>query len=257
MFIAGSHAAAPFHHPREKLSAISPRARQLWVVAYVNQQGGSPLREQAVRDIDASIEGGADAVVLINEWSSLSELEDTLAFVRPKYPSFALGVNYLGDESEPYGFRDSFRLARDYDLKIVWTDFSGVDLIEEKSEISLHEIEKFRSSGAFYCSGVHMKYSTLKDAAKPIELSALQAMGWVDGVVVTGPKTGIACNPEIARRARAILGDYPLGVASGVSAENVHELSSFCDFYLVASSLQDQNKRIRTAAVSKLRAALA
>lgn len=226
------------------------------MVAYVNQEGGSPLFEQACQDIDASLEGGADAVVLINEWSSLQELESTLEAVRRKYPQAPLGVNYLGDDAEPYGYRDSFRLAREYGLQIVWTDFSGVDLIREKPPVDLHAIEAARPPSVFYCSGVHMKYSTLLNPEKSIEASALQAMGWVDGIIVTGPKTGIAADPTKVRRAREAIGRYPLGIASGVSAENVHEIADSIDFCLVASSLQDPAKRIVREKVTRLRAAL-
>ena len=245
-------------HPRSKLQTISARAKQLWVVAYVDQKWQKRLVEQALCDLESSFENGADSVVLINEWCSLKELETTLQEVRKKYPQVPLGVNYLGHqgETESYGYRDAFRLARDYKLQVVWTDFSGVDLIHERPAIDLHQIEAARPENVFYASGVHMKYSTLVDADKPIEKSALQAMGWVDGVIVTGPKTGAACNPDHAKRVRAAIGDYPLGVASGVSPSNVHEILPYVDFYLVASSLQDSEQRIDGIKVRALRTAL-
>jgi predicted TIM-barrel enzyme len=250
-------------HPIDKLKKISRLGngyrRQLWVVAYVNQIGNSPLLEQAYADIDNSFEGGAqgaDAVVLINEWSSLAELEVTVAGVRRRYPDIPLGVNYLGDPKEPYGFADSFRLASAYDLQIVWTDFSGVDLIQEREPVSLHDIQNVRPGHVFYASGIHMKYSTLRQPEKTIEESALQAIGWVDGVIVTGPKTGVPCNPELAARARHVLHDYPLGVASGVNSENAYQIKDIVDFCLVASSLQDGAKRISAEKVRNLRLAL-
>ena len=83
-------------------------------------------------------------------------------------------------------------------------------------------------------------------------------MGWVDGVIVTGPKTGIPCDPETARRARLAIGPgYPLGVASGVTPENVGQILPWVDFYLVASSLQDPvTKRIVLSKVQSLRLAM-
>ncbi len=252
-----------FHHPSHKLQHISQLGRgyrrQLWVVAYVNQVGNSSLLDEAFADIENSFEGGAegaDAVVLINEWSSLGELETTLDGVRRRFPDIPLGINYLGDTEEPYGFKDSFRLARTYNLQIVWTDFSGVDLIQEREPVNLHEIQTLRPENVFYASGIHMKYSTLRQAEKTIEESALQAMGWVDGVIVTGPKTGIPCDPMIALRARKVMHDYPLGVASGVNSENVHQIKDIVDFFLVASSLQNEAKRISTQKVKTLRLAL-
>jgi hypothetical protein len=262
-----SSASSPgFVHPLERLRAVSRRRQQLWVVAYVNQEGNSPLEEQALADVETSLAGGADAVVLINEWCSFAELDRALKAVRARYPRAPLGVNYLGDDdprsgtgnTDPYGVRGSFELAAKYDLQLVWTDFAGVDLIEEKPEISPHAIDAARrlAPGAFYCSGIHMKYSTLKDPSKPIELSALQALGWVDGVICTGPKTGVPTDPEKLGRVRRVIGDYPLGVASGTSPENAHTIRELIDFCLVASSLQDERKRIVESRVRKLREAL-
>lgn len=247
-----------FFNPQQKLARICSRKKKLWVVSYVNQTGQSPLSDEAISDVDASLEGGADAVILINEWSNLTELENTLAHVRRRFPMVPLGVNFLGDEHDSYGYIHSFRLAKEYNLAVVWTDFSGVDLIQEKPPVNLHDIEQARASapGTFYCSGVHMKYSTLLDASKTIEQSALQAMGWVDGVIVTGPKTGVSCDPRVVARARGVLGNYPLGVASGVSAENVGEIGQHLDFFLVASSLQNDAKRIVGKKVHALRLAL-
>src|SRR5205814_3417167 len=144
---------------------------------------------------EASIAGGADACVLINEYKvagddktkfpPFSVLEACVAAARAKFPSFPLGVNYLGDDADPAGWAGSFRLAREHGLRIVWTDFSGVDLIREIPRADLHAIKAAQPRDVFYCSGIHMKYSHLLDASKTIEESALEATGWVDGIVVT------------------------------------------------------------------------
>ena len=263
------HSNPPFVAARELLRRVPsaqtktrPNRPELWVVAYVNQDsklpGGMPLLENALADLDASFKGGADAVVLINEWCSFEEIDQTLTGVRQRHPDFPLGINYLGDEKEPYGHEGSFKLAEKHRLQIVWTDFSGVDLIQERPPISLHEIEKYRALApkAFYCSGVHMKYSTVLDPLKTVERSALQAMGWVDGVIMTGPKTGVPADPTLVHRVRKMIGDYPLGLASGVSPQNAAQVRDLVDFCLVASSLQDENKRIVESKVRALELAL-
>ena len=181
-------------------------------------------------------------------------LERALAHARSRYPNAILGANYLGGEPDPYGFINGFRLVKEYDLQIVWTDFSGVDLVKELPEISLQTIEKQRPEKAFYCSGIHMKYGTLLELNKPIEKSALEAIGWVDGLIVTGAKTGVATDPEKARRARSVIGDYPLGAASGVSVENVEWILPYIDYCLVNTSISDSNHRILKDKVRELRA---
>lgn len=256
----------PWVHPSQLLAGISPRKRQLWVCSYVGQPvpDGKPI-DGTFADCEAAIAGGADAVVLVNEFmlegvkrtqfSSWEELEATIKAVRARFPDLKLGVNWLGDDADPYGYRGGFRLAREHGLSFVWTDVSGIDLIKEAPPESLHDIAAARPPGVFYASGIHMKYTHLLDPDKTIEESALQAMGWLDGVIVTGPKTGVSSDPELVKRARVVLGTYPLGVASGVTAENVGAIRDYVDFYIVHTGIQEKH-RIVTAKVKALREAL-
>jgi predicted TIM-barrel enzyme len=256
---------SPFLHPLDKLARMGPLRRRLWPVSYVGKPGGGPATDDVLADLDAALAGGADALVLINEFkiegnpktqfSTLADLEKTLEAARKRHPAAPLGVNWLGDEKDPYGWREGFRLARAFGLAIVWTDFSGVDLIKEAPRADLHEIQAARPRDVFYASGIHMKYSTLLDPEKTIEESALQAMGWVDGIIVTGPKTGVASDPEVVRRARAVIGRYPLGVASGTTAENVGSIREHIDFCLVHTGIQE-NHRLVASKVKALREAL-
>lgn len=256
----------PWVHPSEMLAKISPRKRQLWVCSYVGQPvaNGTPI-DGTLADCEATIAGGGDAIVLVNEFilegvkktqfSSYADLEAAIKAVRAKFPDLKVGVNYLGDEGDPNGWKGAFRLAREHGLAFVWTDVSGIDLIKEAPPESLHDIAAARPPGVFYASGIHMKYTHLLDDGKTIEESALQAMGWLDGVIVTGLKTGVASDPGVVKRARAVLGTYPLGVASGVTAENVGAIKDSIDFFIVHTGIQEKH-RIVTEKVAALRAAL-
>ncbi len=246
---AGEREGQPEFGSRAKLRAISSRAKQLWPVIYLDLAN---LTSTLERDIDASFEGGADAVVM-ELGRDPATLERAVEHARRKYPSAKIGVNYLGGAGDEYGFINGFRLAKDYALDIVWVDFCGVDRIQELPEVSLHEIESRRALNAFYVSGIHMKYGTLIDPNKTIEQSALQAMGWVEGVVVTGSATGQPTDPDRARRARGVLGAYPMGAASGVSAENFRGLAPYVDYCLVNTSISDSNHRILKDKVRELR----
>lgn len=241
--------ASPRFDPRGKLSAISARAKQLWTVVYVETESTLEIAE---RDVEASLEGGADAVVL-EIGRNVAVLARAVSHIRSRYPAAKVGVNYLGDDQDPYGYVNGFRIARDFDAHIVWTDFSGVDLVREVPAIDLHTLEAARPANAFYCSGIHMKYGTLLDPAKSIERSAFQAMGWVEGIVITGPRTGIPTDPDRARRARGTIGAYPMGAASGVSADNFDSIREYVDFCLVNTSIADADHRIVTPKVRELR----
>lgn len=252
---------APFQTARAKLEALRrqagapPRRPLLWVVGYVNG-----TLDDNIADTLAAQNGGADGFVF--ETQDFGKLDSTLEALRGRFPNYPMGVNCLGPKEKLHTFRETFELAGRHRLQIAWTDFSGVDLIREAPEVSLHDIEAARaraeaaSPGLFYCSGIHMKYSTLVDAEKPIEQSALQALGWVDGVIVTGPKTGVPADAEKLQRVRSVIGSAPLGVASGLSAENAGMVLPHIDFALVNSSVADSGHRVLEAKVRALVQAL-
>lgn len=240
--------AGTFVHPRTQLEQLSKSKKQIWVVGYVNS-----TLEDSIKDLEASFDNGADAIVY--EGKDLAKLDSTVGAIRKKFPEKVIGINYLGGDNL-YSYKTTFGLAKKHKLQIAWTDFAGVDLIKEAPEESLHSIENEKPEGVFYVSGIHMKYSTLLDQNKTIEKSALQAMGWVDGIVVTGPKTGVPTNPEIPSRVRAVVGNYPVGAASGVSAENVKDILNNIDFVLVNTSISDKNHRIIGSKVKALRDAM-
>ncbi|MGZ5280460.1 MAG: hypothetical protein ACXWC9_10980 [Pseudobdellovibrionaceae bacterium] len=240
---------AEYMHPRKAFEKLSPRSKQIWVVGYTNG-----TLEDAFSDLEISFANGADAIVF--EGHDYKKLDSYLTEIRKRYPKHVIGVNFLGDEKHLNTYKETFELARKHKCQIAWTDFSGVDLIKEAPEFSLNAALALKPDDVFYVSGIHMKYSTLVDPAKPIEKSALQAMGWVDGIVITGLKTGVATDPGRAIRARSVIGNYPMGAASGVSAENVKSILPYIDYALVNTSIADKNHRIIPEKLKALRAAM-
>lgn len=241
--------AAEYQSRRDFFTQKFGKKKQLWVVGYVNG-----TLEDYFKDTEESFNNGADAIV----WESgdYKKLDEALAAIKKKYPDKTFGVNFLGPDEHLMTYKETFELAKKHNLQIAWTDFSGVDLIKEAPETSLHAIDALKPADVFYVSGIHMKYSTLIDADKTIERSALQAMGWVDGIVITGLKTGVATDPERAKKVRSVINNYPMGAASGVSADNVHTILPYIDFVLVNTSIADKNHRIIGAKVKSLRKAL-
>lgn len=233
----------------QKFSKDGKLKKQMWVVGYVNA-----TLEDYYKDCEEAFNNGADAIVW--ETSDYKKLDEALSAIKAKYPNKTFGVNLLGPDEKLMTYKETFELAKKHNLQIAWTDFSAVDLIKEVPETSLHAIDALKPADVFYVSGIHMKYSTLVDANKSIERSALQAMGWVDGIVITGPKTGVATDPTRAIDARSIIGNHPMGAASGVSAENVKSILPYIDFVLVNSSIADKTHRVIGAKVKELRLAM-
>ena len=238
--------AQEFVTSKDRFTKMFGSEKQIWVVGYANS-----TVEDAFKDLEESFNNGANAIVY--ESNDFKKLDSILTEVRKKYPEKIIGVNFLGTDDDLMTYKETFALAKKHQLQIAWTDFSAVDLIREAPETSLHAIETQKPEKTFYVSGIHMKYSTLLDSKKPIEKSALQAMGWVDGIIITGPKTGVPTDHIKAQRVRRVIGDYPMGAASGVDENNIKQLSPFIDFILVNTSISDKNHRIIGAKVKALR----
>jgi membrane complex biogenesis BtpA family protein len=81
-----------------------------------------------------------------------------------------------------------------------------------------------------------------------------------DGIIVTGARTGAAVAPSFLRTVRDAIGDFPLWVGSGVSADNAAGLWPLCDGAIVGSALKRDGRvtaPVDERRVAALRAALA
>ena len=99
---------------------------------------------------------------------------------------------------------------------------------------------------AMHVAGVHMKYTRpLNDLSFPDAVKT--ALGSVDGINVTGPKTGVLADVKRIEIAHTSAGGYPLGLASGVSVENIAPVIPFIDYAIVGTSLKEDDDKLRTS----------
>lgn len=76
----------------------------------------------------------------------------------------------------------------------------------------------------------------------PVEAAReLRERGLADAILVTGRATGAAADAELLRRVRDGV-DAPLLVASGVTASNVGTVSSFCDGFIIGTSIKKDGR---------------
>jgi len=74
----------------------------------------------------------------------------------------------------------------------------------------------------------------------PIERAALDTLerAFADGLIVTGPGTGLAADVEQVKRVRAVCPQARVLVGSGVTTENAAAFLPFADGFIVGSSLK-------------------
>ncbi len=259
---------------RAKLAGISPKKVQLWVVVHVRAHktlaadgtiDEAKLLSDALANADAVVEGGGDMIILINSRTEMPLYEKVIAAVRQKHPSFPLGLSALA--YGPTNLTEGFRLAAAYDAQMVWCETVPDEAIEYEEDdgsytkadviplaLALETQAKLRPT-ALHTAGVHMKYTRPLDG-KTFEEAMQAALGKVDGINITGPKTGELADVEHIRTARRIAGEHPIGLASGVSVENIEAVLPLIDYAIVGTSLKEPADPLRTSAarVRELRA---
>lgn len=249
---------------RSRLEAISKKKVQLWVVVHVRAHktlkgDGSVdearLVEDALANADAVVDGGGDMIVLINSRCELALYERVIAAVRTKHPRFPLGLSALS--YGPSNLTEGFRLAKKFSAQMVWTEVAPGEAFEYEEDDGryvpgvttppelAYQAQQAQPS-VFHSSGVHMKYTRSTDG-KSFEDSLRSALGRVDGINITGPKTAVLAEVEHVQKARRVVGRYPMGLASGVSVENISSVIPFIDYAIVGTSLKDPANPLRTS----------
>lgn len=127
-----------------------------------------------------------------------------------------IGVNVL-----PNDYEKAFQIAEAAGARFIQLDhvvgeFVGCSPVDPKH---FSEIRSLYPQIAVL-GGIHPKYYELENPLTLIEDSARRAMMIADAVVVTGEHTGGAAEMDDIRKVKAVIGDHPLVIGSGVSSMN-------------------------------------
>lgn len=189
-------------------------------------------KAHAIRNAGIAQEAGADGAFLISmEGMPCYELADVLKSVKNQFKTWWIGVNYLD-----LPIIKTFDELNEADG--VWTDRSH---IEEwaKQQVKAELISNTRQESGWeglYFGGVAFKYQE-PVARENLGLVAQIASKYMDVVTTSGDGTGYAPDTEKIAIMKASIGKHPLGIASGISPENVYLFKENADAFLVATSL--------------------
>jgi len=175
---------------------------------------------QAINQTHTAVENGANGVFLINHWDAAGaiphkKLTEIAKVVRTNFPDTWIGMNYL-DLSPDEAFRE---LPKEADG--LWTD-------------SLRPLEKL-SGGPLRFGGVGFKHQKQLVA---LEQEVRNALLLTDVLTTSGIATGVAASTEKIELIRGVAGTEKLiGLASGVTAENISLYLPLVNFFLVATGI--------------------
>ena len=193
-------------------------------------------RDTSLSQVTLAHECGADGVFLISHLGDDDELVNVAWEAQRCHSGFSVGVNLL---SKPVTIAAT--MALEAGLRMLWADDMGVDSTGlTGTGIAMSDFAK-RHPEITCLAGVAFKYRPHE--SRPVE-AAHQAR--VAGFLPTtsGAATGQA--PDLAK-IKAMGSPLPLGVASGITPENVEAFAPYLSHILVSTGISYSEHHIDAA----------
>lgn len=195
-------------------------------------------RDQALAQVDAARNAGADGAWLINHVVGSATLTRVFIAARGKHPDFWLGLNFL-DHNAEQAMAAVVALSAEHRVDGLWTDNAGVDerAAGPEDNAQARRIWTLKHGSGWlglYFGGVAFKHQR---RVTDVEKAAVVASEYVDVVTTSGDATGVAARVEKIAAMKSVLGSAPLAVASGITPENVGAYLPHVDYFLVATGI--------------------
>lgn len=192
--------------------------------------------ERAKREIDIYRENGVDAVIVENYFGNYYQMEMVLDYLDHADFDIIYGVNCLNLDAM------GFDLAKRYHAAFVQLD-SVAGHMKPRDDYSFEAfMKKYREeSDVYVLGGVRFKYQPYL-SERTLEEDLKIGMTRCDAIVVTQDATGQETSMEKIKEFRSIIGDFPLVIGAGVTADNCAEQFTVGDAAIVGSYFKDTYK---------------
>ena len=179
---------------------------------------------------------GSEMCIRDSYYGDHADVENALQYLQENYPDQVYGVNVLDDPDV------AFDLARKHGAKFVQIDsVCGHALPQHDAELAKY-LERLRGErDIFLLGGVRFKY-TQHLSGRSLEEDLKLGMERCDAIVVTGAGTGISTDLEKIKTFRSILGDFPLIVGAGMTAQTARQQLAFSDGAIVGSYFKEHGE---------------
>jgi len=200
---------------------------------HLSGYGREKILENAKRETEIMYRSGVHAILVENYFGDRVDVENALKYLHTACPDKVYGVNMLGFPEM------AFELARKYGAMFVQMDSVCGHLEPTYEKPFLKKLEAMRGDGdIFLLGGVRFKYQPVR-SGRSLEEDLKLGMERCDAIVVTGEGTGISTELEKIKTFRSVLGDFPLIVGAGMTAETAQEQLAFADGAIVGSYFKE------------------
>lgn len=242
----------------ENFLELFKNKKPIFAMLHLKGDSDEEVFERAKKEIDIYRNGGVDAVIVENYFGNYYQMEKVLEYLQTnKFENLVYGVNCLNNDAM------GFDLANRYDASFVQFD-SVAGHVKQRDDYTFEAfINKYRKDcKAFILGGVRFKYQPYL-SGRTLEEDLKIGMTRCDAIVVTQDATGQETSMDKIREFREIIGDFPLVIGAGLTADNCAEQFSVGDAAIVGSYFKDTYKdtgdvdlnhvKILMEAVSKVR----
>ena len=205
---------------------------------------------QAMRNAARAFDAGCEGVFLIHMEGRNQLLPRVAQEIKDLWPDRLVGINHLGMDAA-----DAVRLNIATGMDMTWTDEQPThsDLTPWTEAGELADAKTADPSHLIFV-GVAFKHQRRED--DPV-LAAGKAVAFGFIPTTSGSATGVAANDGAIARLRDGLGpDASLGIASGVTPDNVHLFSPHLSHILVATGVSSSFHEFDDDLLKRLRAAV-
>lgn len=190
--------------------------------------------ELAKQEIDTYYKSGIDAIIVENYFGTYHHMVKVLEYLHKNYKDrLVYGVNCL------YQNTMTFELAIKYEAAFVQIDaISGH--VKPREDISYHEfIKLYRTRyNGLILGGVRFKHCPY-ESGRSLEEDLKIALTRCDAIAVSQDETGQETSMEKISKFREIIGDFPLIVGAGMTAENCKKQLEVADGGIIGSYFKD------------------
>lgn len=208
------------------------------ILAMLHLKGEIPEErlEKAIIEADIYTHYGVDALIVEDYYGDVADVEKALAFLSKERPDYLLGVNVLDN------FAKSYELALEYGAKFMQVDSicGHLDVNDESAYFAMIDGYR-RDKQVAVIGGVRFKYQPYL-SNRSLQEDLKIGMQHCDAIAVTGAGTGVDTDTQKISEFRAIMGDFPLVVAAGMTKATIKEKLSIGDAAIVGSTFKDTRK---------------
>lgn len=188
--------------------------------------------EQSMRNAQIIVEAGGKAVMLIQMEGNDPEMVACAKRVKEAHPDLLVGINCL---SASPSFALGMSIDQGFDM--TWTDRQVThSSLDEENADAAHIASLLKTSPShLFFAGVAFKHQPFEPRA---DIAAKRAIAKRMIPTTSGIATGVSADTSFIEVLRSALpGNAPLGIASGVTPENVSSYAPFVSHILVSTGI--------------------